>query len=289
MSRCDVARVDFYFDDWLTGTMELSAEQRGAYITVCALIWKTGNRLKDNDAVLARWCAMSVRKWRAVRQLLIEAGKLEVADGYIRQQRAEAELETARERREKARENGAKGGRKKAENEAKSQKPNGSGPSGATTYQQQHLHQDKKEESLQAAAESVPRARARDDGADAPAAAAAGPPEIVSPETMNELLERYPMHTRRSMQRELEDMGRGAPRGAVARGIGKARKAQARDWLSYAQRPIAEEAAGLTVMREREQTPGAMSAIEQARLINMRMDTDNGHADLADADHRLAH
>jgi uncharacterized protein YdaU (DUF1376 family) len=246
MSRSDVARVDFYFDDWLTGTMELSAEERGAYITVCALIWKTGNRLKDNETILARWCAMSVRRWRAMRQVLIEAGKLEVVDGFIRQQRAEAELETARERREKARENGAKGGRKKAENSANPRKDNGSGSSDPTTYQQQHQHLQEEEESNLPAAESLPRAPAREpDGADAPAAAGAEPIELVSVEQMDQLLKAYPFHNKTSLQRRLVELGRGAPPGAVGRGVGKGFRAGARDVLEYARKPIADEAAAV--------------------------------------------
>ena len=39
MSRSGVARVDFYFDDWLTGTFELEPDLRGAFITICALVW----------------------------------------------------------------------------------------------------------------------------------------------------------------------------------------------------------------------------------------------------------
>jgi uncharacterized protein YdaU (DUF1376 family) len=293
MSRSDVARVDFYFDDWLTGTMELSAEERGAYITVCALIWKTGNRLKDNETILARWCAMSVRRWRAMRQVLIEAGKLEVVDGFIRQQRAEAELETARERREKARENGAKGGRKKAENSANPRKDNGSGSSDPTTYQQQHQHLQEEEESNLPAAESLPRAPAREpDGADAPAAAGAEPIELVSAEQMDQLLKAYPLHNLASLQRRLVELGRGAPPGAVGRGVGKGFRAGARDVLEYARKPIADEAAAVMAKVQLADRPmqSSIAAGNQMFFDSVaKCDEGNDHDDFRPAHRQLAH
>lgn len=115
MSRSGVARVDFYFEDWLTGTFEMPAEARGVFITICALIWKTGDRLKDDDRTLARWNAMKVRRWCSVKDELIAAGKIRVENGFIRQERAAAELQSSQKRREIAQEKGAKGGQKRSE------------------------------------------------------------------------------------------------------------------------------------------------------------------------------
>jgi uncharacterized protein YdaU (DUF1376 family) len=118
MSRTGVARVDFYFEDWLTGTFEMRAELRGALITICAVIWKTGDQLKDNDEALARWNAMKVRHWRSVKAELIASGKIKVEDGFIRHTRASAELQASQKRREIAQEKGAKGGQKRIETHA---------------------------------------------------------------------------------------------------------------------------------------------------------------------------
>lgn len=116
MSRTGIARVDFYFDDWLTGTFELTPELRGAFITICALIWKTRNRLADNDDAVARWVGVKPRKWRELKAALVEAGKVAIEGGFIRQNRAAEELETAVKRYETAQERGQKGHRKRTHN-----------------------------------------------------------------------------------------------------------------------------------------------------------------------------
>jgi uncharacterized protein YdaU (DUF1376 family) len=137
-----IGRVDFYFEDWLSGTFELTPELRGALITVCSLIWKTGNRLKDEDEKLAHWCVVSTRRWRALRAGLIEAGKIVIEDGFIRQKRAVQEFQNVKHRVDVARASGSKGGRKRAENaanqprtrdelEANPQKNKGSASSGS--------------------------------------------------------------------------------------------------------------------------------------------------------------
>ena len=123
-SRVGLSKVDFYHDDWLAGTMELSAEQRGVFITLCALYWSKSARVPENDQWLAGMCSMSVRKWKIVKQQLIDLGKIEVVDGFIYQERAEIEYENATNIKERAKINGAKGGSKSAELRARALKRN---------------------------------------------------------------------------------------------------------------------------------------------------------------------
>ena len=112
--RTKFRRADFYPDDWLAGAAELTLEQEGAYIRVCALIYSKGQPIPDNERWLAGMCRVSLRKWRALRQHLLDIGKITVQDGLIHQDRCEYELEKAAKRARKCAENGAKGGRKSA-------------------------------------------------------------------------------------------------------------------------------------------------------------------------------
>lgn len=123
MGRSGIARIDFYFEDWLTGTFELTPEQRGVYITLCALICKTGDRLKDDEIPLARWNGLKVRRWRTVRDELIAAGKITVEGGFIRQSRVADELVIAESRRKMAQEKGQKGGQNRIKTD-ETQTPN---------------------------------------------------------------------------------------------------------------------------------------------------------------------
>ena len=109
-------RVNWYPDDWLSGTTELSIEEEGAYGRICNLIYSKGCPIPDNDRWLAGSCRVSTRKWRTLRQSLIDKGKITINDGIIHQERCEKELEKAAKRARKQAESGAKGGRKRAEN-----------------------------------------------------------------------------------------------------------------------------------------------------------------------------
>ncbi len=92
-------RADFYPDDWLAGTLELTLEEEGAYIRICALIYSKGQPITDNDRWLAGMCRVSTRKWRVLRRALIDKNKITIMDGLIHQQRCEFELGKAKEAR----------------------------------------------------------------------------------------------------------------------------------------------------------------------------------------------
>ena len=110
-------RADFYPDDWLAGTLELTLEEEGAYIRICALIYSKGQAIPGNDRWLAGMCRVSTRKWRSLRDSLITKGKITIEDGLIRQKRCEFELGKAAERSQKQAENVAKRWRNRAESE----------------------------------------------------------------------------------------------------------------------------------------------------------------------------
>ena len=85
VARNKPRRTDFYPDDWLAGTLELTLEEEGAYIRICALIYSKGGPIPDNARWLAGMCRVSTRRWRPLRDSLIAKGKITIENGLIRQ------------------------------------------------------------------------------------------------------------------------------------------------------------------------------------------------------------
>ena len=125
-------RTDFYPDDWIAGTMELTLEEEGAYIRICALIYSKGKPILDNDRWLAGMCRVSTRKWRLLRQALINKQKITISDGVIHQERCRKELEKAMEVSRKRAESGSKGGQTTATRYTKPNKNKTPEPANAT-------------------------------------------------------------------------------------------------------------------------------------------------------------
>lgn len=114
-----------YHGDALTGFMPLTLEERGAYQTLLDMMYDRGGPLIDNERLLAGYMNCSVRKWRSLRAILIEKGKIHVTDdGLIGNDRAQKEIENTAKTSRKLSECGAKGGRTRAENEKKDKENN---------------------------------------------------------------------------------------------------------------------------------------------------------------------
>lgn len=79
-------------DAALTGMMQLTLEERGAYNTVLDLIYSRANRLEDDDYMIAGFCRVDVRIWRRIRAKLIKEEKLYIEDGFVRNERADSEV-----------------------------------------------------------------------------------------------------------------------------------------------------------------------------------------------------
>jgi uncharacterized protein YdaU (DUF1376 family) len=113
----------------LDGMLMLTLEERGAYNTCLDLIYDREGPIPDDARWLSGWMGVSARKWFVIRASLIVKGKLyEVSlNGLpsLMNQRASIELENQANRARKLRENGAKGGRRVAENEKNDSKNNG--------------------------------------------------------------------------------------------------------------------------------------------------------------------
>ena len=82
-----------YHSDALAGMLSLTLEERGAYQTVLDLIYDRGGPIADNERLLAGYMNCSLRKWRSLRETLIEKGKLTASDGHLSNSRAEKLLE----------------------------------------------------------------------------------------------------------------------------------------------------------------------------------------------------
>jgi uncharacterized protein YdaU (DUF1376 family) len=94
-----VRHVDFYPDDWIAGTSELTLDERGLYITACALIYSRGEAVTIDH--LHRVSGVHGRTFKTILGRLVALGKLTVADGMVAQKRCEKELKTSRKRVEK--------------------------------------------------------------------------------------------------------------------------------------------------------------------------------------------
>lgn len=108
-----------YGGDFVMGTMSLSLEEKGAYSLCLDLIYDRGGPIPDDARWLAGVCGVSIRKWNSLRDALIAAGKLAEVDGRLTNERAARELSDDASKTAELAENGAKGGRKRAENLSK--------------------------------------------------------------------------------------------------------------------------------------------------------------------------
>lgn len=102
--------------DFIHGTMLLSLEEKGAFSLCLDLIYDRGGPIPDEPRWLSGVCGVSMRKWAALRQRLIDLGKLTAFDGFLSNTRADFELVSAEKHARNQAEAGAKGGRKRAEN-----------------------------------------------------------------------------------------------------------------------------------------------------------------------------
>lgn len=103
--------------DFIHGTMNLTLEEKGAYSLCLDLIYDRAGPIPDDARWLSGVCGVSMRKWRSLRQSLINAGKLTSENGFLTNSRADLEIASAELQRRNQVETGAKGGRKRAENE----------------------------------------------------------------------------------------------------------------------------------------------------------------------------
>jgi uncharacterized protein YdaU (DUF1376 family) len=91
MQGISMTYAKFYPSDWRGGCLVLNLEEEGLYIRVCAYMYDTGQQLPANDVVAARLLNVQIQKYQKVMQALIDKGKLIRAQGWIINERVEAE------------------------------------------------------------------------------------------------------------------------------------------------------------------------------------------------------
>lgn len=98
--------VQWNIRDFLQGVRGMKPDQIGIYSIVLLLIYDSMGMLRDDDRFIAGHCQMDIRYYRRLRQQLLESGKVYEADGYLYNNRAQAEIakfcESAKKRREAA-------------------------------------------------------------------------------------------------------------------------------------------------------------------------------------------
>lgn len=77
----------------LDGMSNLTLEERGAYNTVLDLIYARDGAVDDDDRFIAGWLRCDIRVWRRIRARLIDLRKLYVAEGMLRNSRADEEVD----------------------------------------------------------------------------------------------------------------------------------------------------------------------------------------------------
>lgn len=83
-----VAYIRFFGDDWLSGTNELTLEERGALITLVALTATTGGAVVYDMDRLGRRFGCTKGKAKKVITALAELGKIQIIEGLIENRRA---------------------------------------------------------------------------------------------------------------------------------------------------------------------------------------------------------
>lgn len=82
-----------YPGDFLQGTMAMSAEEKGVYITVLDLIYSRGEPIQNDGQWIARMAGCSTRRWGQIRDKLMSQGKiLMTLSGNLTNGRADKEL-----------------------------------------------------------------------------------------------------------------------------------------------------------------------------------------------------
>jgi uncharacterized protein YdaU (DUF1376 family) len=105
------AWMPLYIGDWDGDTGHLDCEQDGAYGRLVRWYWRNGPP-KDDDGTLSRIIRMPLGRWRKIRPILAEF--FTVSDGVWRHKRVDEELVRWAEKRARAIERAAAGGRAKA-------------------------------------------------------------------------------------------------------------------------------------------------------------------------------
>lgn len=110
--------MPFFVDAYLADTRKLSWELRGVYTDLLFFMWAEGGKLRDDDSELAARIGAPLKKWLAIRPLLIaffiRFGSDE-AGWWLTQKRLQEEWNYVQDRRAKNAEKGRRSGASRRE------------------------------------------------------------------------------------------------------------------------------------------------------------------------------
>ena len=87
--------VDFYqhnISDWENGTKEMPFELEAFYRKLCDQIYSFTDELPDDDHLVSRLTKLSMRKYRTLKNTLVDMGKININNGLIRNARCTDEV-----------------------------------------------------------------------------------------------------------------------------------------------------------------------------------------------------
>lgn len=82
----------------LLGMRKLTLEECGAYAMVLEMIYIDDGALIDDDRFIANTLQIDIRKWRRIRTQLLSLGKLYVNGEFLRNERADREIDAVQHR-----------------------------------------------------------------------------------------------------------------------------------------------------------------------------------------------
>lgn len=254
----DFPYLPFWTSDYLADTRHLSQAEHGAYMLLIMTCWQTNDcSLPDDDKMLARFAGCDLRTWKRQRETVLEGFFTRRGDGRWIQKRLLKERKHV-EHVSKIRSDAAKAKSRKSKETTSA---NGGANGGQLyPYPHPHPHPDSHEESESnpPPSESPTHATADDGGEVQPDCSAqpveVQPPDVVSAETMAELVERCPMLSPQRVQREVAVWVRSTGSAAETERIILAALRTARDPIGYASRVIGRKSADVVEAVERGRT-----------------------------------
>lgn len=110
--------------DFIEGTIGMPGEMKCAYRLLLDLIYIQGGDLPDDPHYIGGNLGYSTRKWRKIRQFLIDAGKIEIKGEFITNPRVALEVEkTAKYQRAQSQNASSDRNKNKGEEKPKAPKP----------------------------------------------------------------------------------------------------------------------------------------------------------------------
>ncbi len=108
-----------YPADFIAGTIDLTAEEKGVYSTLLDLLYLKHAPIEDDGKELARICGCSTCRFNVIKRTLVEVGKIVLSEGKISNPRFERQSSVEKQEADHFEQNGRNGGEKSAKDRAR--------------------------------------------------------------------------------------------------------------------------------------------------------------------------